>query len=96
MPRRTYVPGLALAVGVLRRFIARYRDNYRNNVSTFLFALADLLLDLCDILLSYKGAASDPSGQYDPSIPVNDAPYINQVNAAVDKFQATMTAQIGG
>lgn len=92
MPQRTYVPGLRIAVGILRRFIARYRDNYRNNVSTFLFALADLLLDLCDVLQSYTDAASDTGGHYDPDLPVSDTGYINQVNAAFDKFTTTITA----
>lgn len=90
MAGKTYVPGLKLAVAALRRYIARYRDNYRNNVSVFLFALADLLLDLADVFIAYLQVASDPGGHYDPDIPVSDAGYINQANAAWDKFTATI------
>lgn len=96
MPRRTYVPGLKLATNVLRRFIARYRDKYVNNVSVFLFALADLLLDLADILIAYIEAASDNGGHYDPGIPVSDTGYINQVQGAVAKFYASVNETPGG
>lgn len=92
---KTYVPGLKLAVEAMRRYIARYKDNYKNNVSTFCFALADLLLDLADVLISYIEISSDVSGHYDPSDSPASSPYINQVNAAVDKFNATLAASEG-
>lgn len=87
---KTYVPGLKLAVQVMKRYISRWKDKFQNRTSLILFALAEFLLDLCTIILSVMATQENSDGQYDPELPVNNSEYINQATGAFNKFLATM------
>lgn len=94
MAGRTYIPGFRLAIDVLRRYVGKYSKQLEKNSWSFLWALAEFLLDIAEICLAVIQAQTPQGEAYDPSIVLDSSPYINQVQGAFNKFLATV--QPGG
>lgn len=92
---KTYVPGLKLAIATLSRYIGKWKPKFQNKTSQILFAIAEFLLTLCTIAISIMELQENSDGQYDPSIPVNNSEYINQVTGAYNQFMASLGAEVG-
>lgn len=92
---RTYVPGLRIAIDGIRRYIGRYSKQLEKNSWSFLWALAEFLLDLAEIMLAVIEAQTPLGEAYDPDILLDSSPYINQVQGAFEKFMAQVSAAEG-
>lgn len=85
---------MRLFVEAMRRYIAKYAPKLENNTSAFLWALAELLLDIAEIFLAVANDETNSDGQYDPSIPVATSGYINQAQGAFNKFLESVGAGV--
>jgi hypothetical protein len=95
MPTRTYVPGLKLAIEALRRYVSKYNNQLEKNTWSFLWAVAELLLDIAEVLLAVMQAQTPSGAPYDPDIHPDTSGYINQINGAFQKFIESVGAGAG-
>lgn len=92
---RTYMVGFRLAIDGLRRYVSKYSTQIEKNSWSFLWYLAEFLLDLAEIMLAIIEAQTPLGEAYDPDIVLDSSPYINQVQGAFDKFMASVAADAG-
>jgi hypothetical protein len=86
MAVKTFVPGLKLFAGLLKRFIVKHSEKLKTNLGEGLFTVITLVLDLVSIALQLLEAGSDPNGDFTEKLTSLTSVQINTVAGAVSKF----------
>lgn len=88
----TYIPTILAVAKFLKRFFNDHSATLKKYMGDALFALVNLLVDLCIIVASIIEGGHDADSQWKDFAEVNSftSAQINEISAAITKFWTTI------
>lgn len=96
LAKRIYIYGLVLAVKAVTQYVKKYETQIRTNAGDGVFAVIDLLVGVANVLLSIISGNENVEGDWLGEVGTLTSAQINQINAAIAKWNVDSDAPGGG
>lgn len=91
MAKRIYVYGLVLAVKAVTQYVKKYETQIRTNAGDGVFAVIELMVGVANVLLAIIKGNENIEGDWTGAVGVLSSAQINQVDAAIAKWNSSVS-----